>query len=668
MSFLALHRACFRVGGGVIFDIESTVGTGIPFLDSVEYPFLTAAEKERDAEKLASGGIPPMCLRDEGELFERFQLREDTDYFIDVTVPLAHAEAEAKSSIHSAWPFNQRLAKTFKRDPPRRWKIIEKDGRSCTVITGQLRLRSHAGVISFDTEFAPGPRAEVACRKLGYFEEFKALLNDLAEKAAELLLAFDSPTSISFESADSSVTNDAALHFLMRFVMSPGNLPLAMEELLAAPHSRLVEYQTLSRIEDIFDIDLDLLVDGLDTSVLAVGGPLSRLFLGFTPSELPSRELYDSVNTPENRYTKALLEHCAFVAQGLERRMAVRGKRAAQREAMAWSNELNELLQHGIWREVGPQTNLPSNSQTLLRKRGYKELFRFDAALRASLSLAWKQGVELSSGLVGDIRPVSQIYEYWCFFALRDVLKELCIEISGGNFLSVSKDRLSVRLSKGRVSECQFEFAALSGKKLLISLFCNKRFRRAKSSREDWEGSYTASFDPDLSIRVRTEKSGQSVHWLHFDAKYRLDRREADGLFRSDDNSDEEDMDEVDGEEEAEESYDAELKRVHKQDDLFKMHTYRDGIFGTRGAYILFPGDGVGGKVENPSPNLFVRHPRALGTRTGNPIPSVGAFPLTPEKSGSQAHAVRELLRTAFEAIAEGPKYLEEEAFFPPCS
>jgi len=32
--------------------------------------------------------------------------------------------------------------------------------------------------------------------------------------------------------------------------------------------------------------------------------------------------------------------------------------------------------------------------------------------------------------------------------------------------------------------------------------------------------------------------------------------------------------------------YEQEILRLHRREDLFKMHTYRDGILSTRGAYI----------------------------------------------------------------------------------
>lgn len=656
MSPVALHRAQFDLGSGVQIEIEATLGRGQSLTAALAAPGLIAAEEEADAEHVSSGGVPPMCWREGGVLFEPFQLREDTDYFVDVTIPLSLAEATQRAVEHPAWPFGLRLVSAFTREPVKRWREVEWAGRRHTVVTGQLRLRSHAGVLDLGTALGGSLRAEVVCRKLRYFDEFKALIDGLAEKATELLLAYDTPVSLSFGLSQEQARNDAALHFLMRYVMSPGQLRAAIAEVLSAPHSRLVERLDVKPIEEIEEGQADLIIDHLDFSSLGRAGPLARFFGGYTPREMPQREMFESHDTPENRYAKALLEHCRLMAQRLEGRMRARKRKAAEREAREWGLQLDELLQHGLWREVGPLGQLPANSQAMLRKRGYKELFRLDVALRMSLDLAWSHGSALSDGLVGDSRPVNQIYEYWCFFVLRDVLLSLCAEKGGGSFLTVTADGLRIQLAKGRRSECRFEFISGNGTRLGVSLFYNRRFLRSRTPRTDWDGSYTAAFDPDYSIVIRVP--GGAAHWLHFDAKYRLERQQAEGMFES--GEDEEGGTPGD----AAADYEAELIRVHKQDDLFKMHTYRDGIMSTRGAYVLFPGDGVGGRTYNPRPNLFVRHPSALGVKADQIVPSVGAFPLTPEGTGEQVDAIRTLLRLTLDGISTGGHYVEERAWF----
>ena len=583
MGFVPLHRARFDLRDGCWIDIEASIGKGKPLaVGHIQSDALISAEEETQAEKITSGGIPPMCWRDAGELFEKFQLREDTDYFLDIATPFPLQEAIFLSQANSSWPFDARLASAFTREPSRRWR--EEGGK--TVITGQIRLRSHAGILNLSPLFGGELRAEVACRKLHYFEEFKHLLDELAEKAAELLLSYDSPVSLNFRTTDNLATNEAAVHFLMRHVMSKRNLPTSIEEIIDRPHVRLMERVESTPIEEIVEADPELIVDWLDHSDLKAGGPLDRLFRGFTPASLPERESYESFDTAENRYAKAFLEHCSLIAWRLEGALSAQKRQASAREAHAWAVSIDDALQHGMWREVGPLTQIPANSQTLLRKRGYKDLIRYDLSLRLTMGLAWNEGAQLSDGLTGDIRPVHTIYEYWCFFCLREILLSLCVEVGGGNFLTVSQDGLKVQLVKGVRSECRFEFRASSEAKVRVSLFFNQRFRRPKAPQSAWKDSYTAFFDPDFSIRLTKIAADAPSHWLHFDAKYRLDGQQWDTLSEEEPEG---------AQEKGATDYETEVARVHKLEDLFKMHTYRDGILGTRGAYVLFPGDRVGG-------------------------------------------------------------------------
>ena len=94
------------------------------------------------------------------------------------------------------------------------------------------------------------------------------------------------------------------------------------------------------------------------------------------------------------------------------------------------------------------------------------------------------------------------------------------------------------------------------------------------------------------------------------------------------------------------------------------MHTYRDGILGSRGAYILFPGDGVGMRRDGKTQNFFVRHPSAFHATDGHTFPSVGAFDLCPGRDAAQLAVLREFLQGVFEAVSDGEPYREEEGRF----
>lgn len=652
MTTHSLHTAKFSFSCGVTLQIESRAGSASQLLSIMHAPD-AEAEFWLETENDWASGLPPMRWCEEGELFEKFQLREDSEFFVDVAVPLGLDQAVSKAAENPAWPFEEKLGEVFSRDPSRRWREVVGPRGYSTVVTGRLVVRSIPGRLDFRTEFGSSIVAEVVCRKLTYFDEFRRLLDDLAEHCVEILLTAGAPSTLRLGVADVA-TNEAALHFHMRRIMSDGGIVAALREVFASPHVRLIEKEEPVALGEADEIDAESVSDSVDVSVLVRGGPLSRLFCGFTPAELPATERYESFDTPENRYLKAFLEDCLRVAQSLSSAMARRKKAVASREAARWAATLSELLGAGLWKEVGTATVVPWNSQVLLRKRGYKEVLGFDLSLRLAVAMPWREGVQLADGLEGDVRPVSKLYEYWCFFMLRSALRSICVEAEDTSLIELSKDGYQVALRQGKTSECRFRFADEVGRVVDIFLYYNKPFRRQTNTETSWEGSYSGNFDPDFSICLRRESENAVPHWLHFDAKYRLERRELFEQFEE--QSQRSDRPLTD--------YDRELRRVAKRADLFKMHTYRDGILGSRGAYVLFPGDGVGGAQSGRCPNLFVRHPSAVDQATVHKVPSVGAFDLCPGGLPEQLLAIQEFLSQVAFAVASGNEYSEEEAFF----
>jgi uncharacterized protein len=654
-----LHRVRFSWADSTHIDIEWAKGEGEELAGFAPLPSITLCEREVAPDDYAIRGVPAICWRDDSPvLFERLQLRENTDYFIDVTLPISKAEAVRQTRQRPAWPFSERFRAVFKPDPPRRWK--EPDPGS-VVISGQLRLRNHAGILDLSTETGAVLRAEVVCRKIGYLVEFQTLLNEVAEFLAELLLEYESPVSIGFDLTDARATSLAAVLFQMRHVMAQDNLPLAVEEVLSQVHAMLVTETSMRGIAAVEEPSVEALVDSLDVSLFEAGGPLAGMFRGYTPREMPVAEVGEIIDTPENRYVKYFLEECALLAQWLASNLGKLGKVAAAREAGSWVLQLQELLAHDTWRGVGIMRQFPSNSQVLLKRRGYKDVLRFDLALRLSLTLPWSQGEKLAEGLTGDIRPVSELYEYWCFFLLRRLLAEICgAELpDNGSFLSFTDSGLEVRLVKGKRSRVTFIYRQEPEKTVKVALFYNRRFRRPTRNLLTWEGSYSAAFDPDYSIAITvTKDAAVEKHWLHFDAKYRLEPAELAHILH--DNGE----DVIPDANDDEIGYEQEISRLHRREDLFKMHTYRDGILSTRGAYILFPGDGAGLRMEGKTQNFFIRHPSAFHGPATYTFPSVGAFDLCPGRDETQSPVLKAFLVGVLEAVATGKPYQEEQGLF----
>ena len=130
----ALHRIQFRWGEGFGLDIEWTKGRGVAAALTGLPVEVAHVETEAEPDTAAICGIPPICYRGDGPMmFEPFQLRENTNYFADIMLPISRAVAEAEIANQPGWPFNARLANVFQVDPPRRWRT---DDQGRLIVSG----------------------------------------------------------------------------------------------------------------------------------------------------------------------------------------------------------------------------------------------------------------------------------------------------------------------------------------------------------------------------------------------------------------------------------------------------------------------------------------------------------------------------------------------------
>lgn len=653
---IPLHRIQLRSKGGLQVDLECTRGKGEAADHSGWPDAVIYLERELFPDNASLGGVPSLCFRgDAPVLFEPFQLRENTEYYVDIIVPVSKDLAEERQSKNPAWPFALRMAGVVKIDPSRRWTV---DGAGHTVISGMIRLKSHAGILDLDTEFG-GFRLEVVCQKVGYLEEFRRLLERVAEESVELLLQYDSPVSAEFNVSHVSTHNEAALLFQMRHIMYAENLPTSIEEILGRFHSNLYSHRGTGDLSDVASLDIESISSEFDIDLLHRGGSLRRMFRGYTPSTFPTTDQHETIDTPENRYIKYFLEEITQLCERLIAHLGIAKKVAAVREVSEWRDQLDEMLANRLWNDVSGLKNFPSNSQVLQKRRGYKDILRYDLSLKMALELSWERASEMAGGLFGDLRPVSELYEYWCFFLLRRALAERCTlgDPLDTTLVKASKDRLHIFLKRGYESKTSLIFRDEPGLKVIANLFYNKKFSRKNRPDGVWEGSYTSVFSPDYSVEVVVVKDGEAVHhWLHFDAKYRVDDKRIEQIFN--------DLPSEVVSDVALEGYEAELKRTYKREDLYKMHTYRDGILGSRGSYILYPGHTIGMSLNGAGRSLFIRHPSALAGSSNFRLPSVGALSLSPENEEIQFGVLSEFLSEVLSELSSPIPYVEEKGMF----
>jgi hypothetical protein len=231
--------------------------------------------------------------------------------------------------------------------------------------------------------------------------------------------------------------------------------------------------------------------------------------------------------------------------------------------------------------------------------------------------LTWKGGDDVYD--IGK-RDVAVLYEYWLFFQLLKIIGKVFGLKPTRDLIVNTKDELGLQLKQGT----HFPIKGICDKyarKLRIQFSYNRTF----SGNSDYPdgGSWTRNMRPDYTLSIwpdgideaEAERQEIIVH-IHFDAKYKIEH-----IIESLGNV--ENLDEEKSEQN---------KGTYKRGDLLKMHSYKDAIRRTGGAYILYPGK----EKETYSKMGF----REI-------IPGLGAFQIRPSENEDNGSKELEIFFTA---------------------
>jgi uncharacterized protein len=454
---------------------------------------------------------------------------------------------------------------------------------------------------------------EVRTSKLTYEREYRRMLSDIGTLAAEATVQGFAPTTQRFEL---DPAREASLLY-QRFAglcarLFDDELESALAYVLGQPHREWRD-EFEERPPGLPVAGSSTLINALTASGPRVPAPTLGRSIGLRslPRRLPHRRTEDTWDTVPNRFVRFALERWQSIALDLQRALARtveldtgparRGRHLAEQVA----TRLDELLMAPVLRDASELTSFPSGNQVLLKREGYRQIFEAYVLLEAALAVA----VELPHDpLAVSQRTVSQLYEMWSDLVLVEVVAEIAGEpVPLAALFHTTEHGLSLALHAGQASALEWTLTH-RGRRVGITLAFNRSFRVGEHA----TGSWTRVMRPDCSLRVRlldAHVNPPDDVWLHFDAKYRLERLER---FAPDETANAEPEALAADEEEAESTGSS------KREDLLKMHAYRDAIRRSAAAYVLYPGEG--------SPTLYLEH--------GEVLPGLGAFPLRPSADG----------------------------------
>jgi len=431
---------------------------------------------------------------------------------------------------------------------------------------GILRMFTHdVGVLNFGNcvgrfDFF-GKAIEVRSKKISS-EQYTEMLIYISEKLAELLFSFG---NLAKDTAEIDETRIGGVlyhtYLILRYIIlnHEENLEGAFEYIFRNPARRMKRERAEADTWEATHITVDTLIDLAarpERLVVLPGGnrlvntAVSRyLSRGVSESRFPltvtTLRAVNTLDTPENRFVKHFLMICENILYSFRKRIAeisaLNGMELV-RDIGIMSEKVNMLLVNSFFNEIGEFTGFPGNSTIMQKRHGYKEILKFYNLIQSAVRFPI---FEDSIRIVIENRNIAELYEIWAYFRIVDLIGE----IIGSQPVSANIYNVSDYSASLKYNACVI-FNHLGRK---IAVWYNRTFTRSNG------GSYSLPLRPDIVV--------ETVNGLHiFDAKFRLRA--------------------VDWDEETQE-----MDYTFWNDDIYKMHTYKDAIRSVKTATILYPNE-----------------------------------------------------------------------------
>jgi len=486
-------------------------------------------------------------------------------------------------------------------------------------------------------------KIEVQSLKTGYRDDYRDMLEFITVRCTDLLMQVNSPVYQYFESDYTANCKPESLYQKFVFINSILNSDEFFESIhrvLSAPATTWQEYERkidIRKSSRLKRTNIQQLTSERNRVALPSGYHLSIEGIETLPREITVINKYDSIDTPENRFIKHVLSVFVKFCSDINRKSEP-GSRLFNESSLLVTS-LESHLSHSFFKRISNPDTLRINSPLLQRKEGYREILRIWLMFDLSAKLIWKGGDDIYDGGKKD---VALLYEYWVFFVLLDLLKEVFSidPKSISELIQMSGDGLNLIIKEGNHIALEGVYNGI--RKLNVRFSYNRPF--SGKSKFPESGSWTLAMRPDYSLSLwpdgisekEAEEQELIVH-LHFDAKYKVETSLQNLL---------------DQREESETiGYLNEEKRqnrlgVYKNADLLKMHAYKDAIRRTGGAYILYPGD------------KSIKH---IGFH--EIIPGLGAFPLRPSRTDTGISDIKSFIYELINHLNNRASQREKLAF-----
>lgn len=422
------------------------------------------------------------------------------------------------------------------------------------ILNGTINFGNNVGFsdlnVSADGKMVLSARVEVYPTKVSYKDDYMAMMKDINDMVSESVLDFLRKTYQVFV-PDHKRNNVPAVFFTVLQTIYDDYMKAA-NRIISVPHHKLVSehevlhYYKVKRTDSQSEKWLVRHPEHFRND----GGKLSADKI----LALRKRITFD---TQENRLVK-------FMLQSTVRRIedfTARYKASSQHPdetilagAAKMKNELRRLLTTTFLSEVSDYSAAESMSLVFGMAPGYRELYKYYLMLLNGISMT-------GDVFKMSVRETAQLYEYWCFIKLYDILRSR-YELKSPDIIKVDRKGVTVDIAKGRQNSRVVFLNGKTGEQIFLTYNPTETH------------SPTGPQKPDNVLELAKGKNNKYKYV--FDAKYRIEMN-PDGVYYPD------------------------TKPGPKMDDINTMHRYRDSIVYENpnsrftfektmfGAYILFP-------------------------------------------------------------------------------
>lgn len=419
-----------------------------------------------------------------------------------------------------------------------------------------VNFRGYVGKTFIDiifTDFKFSLMVEIRTKKLNYENEYSEMIADLSEYSSGLMFNINSSLYQNHIKSNKSQTTLYEYYMILEYLFRPQNLPSVVEYLsrhlysLLDTTNELVPTPFASNIgaEEIAELSSNPQQFHETTEKYSIYKDYEGKH--YAPLMIKEMTHKENIDVPENRFYKFFLEFIRDLIIDLYNSIDEGYVKLSLKD---FRDNINLFLSNNYFNGISRLDYIPLNSQVLQKKEGYREILEYYLMFEFGLKICFD---DLTDNFRGFEKQLGKTYEIWCYFKLIGILNNLT-KSSCDFDTFIDLNSWSLTLSNINVLDYFNTLKIDENKEVKITLLYNYEFNRPKNDESNITySSYSLPLNPDYTLVIEYENNKKL---LHFDAKYRVNKY-----------------------------------NEYKEDNIHKMHTYKDGITDSIGAYILYPGN-----------------------------------------------------------------------------